>query len=324
MTEKASAREPLAIPPIDVREARIGFIGLGVMGAPMARNVRGAGFAVTVYDVSSGALEREAGVGQVVATDMRTLVADSDVVVSVLPDTPQVREVVNDDGGILSAARPGTVFIDMWTISPIASRELSRDLAAAGIPMLDAPVSGGVQKAHSGELSIMVGGEEPLHSWAAELFASMGSSTWMGPAGSGQATKACNQVAVGLGIQAIAEAFTLGSQLGLDLDRLYTALRGGSCSSFLLDNLGPLMLEGDDSPGFRVALQLKDLKIANESALSTSTPLPGLSTVLNLYMDAVANGQASDGNQSLARVYERHSGARIGKKAYASADAAAH
>lgn len=312
-----SGEEPRTVGPLlvgDVRNATIGFIGLGVMGGPMVRNVHAAGFDVRVYDIATGALAGADADGLRVTTELAALVAGSDVVVTMLPDTPQVEEIVNGPGGIAAAGRPGMVHIDMSTISPIASADLAAKLATAGITMIDGPVSGGVQKAISGELSIMVGGDSAVLDSVRPLLDAMGTATWMGGPGAGQATKACNQVAVAIGIQAIAEAFTLGSKLGLDLDRLFEALRGGSCNSFLLENLGPLMLAGDDDPGFRIALQVKDLKIANDSALQTATPLPGTHGVLDLYLDAIANGQSADGNQSLARVYERHAGARIGRR----------
>lgn len=300
---------------------KVGFVGLGVMGFPMVANLRKAGHDVSVYDVVEAVRDRSRNDGIDVAADLSSLIATSDIVITMLPDTPDVDAVLHAAGGLLERGRAGQVYIDMSTISPIATREFASELAEKGISMIDAPVSGGVQKAITGELSIMVGGEEETLNAVLPILTSMGNPTHIGDAGAGQATKACNQVCVAIGIQAIAEAFALGSKLGLDLDRLYAALLSGSCNSFLLENHGPLMLAGDDDPGFRVALQVKDLKIAKNAALDTSTALPGASTVLDLYLDAIANGQATDGNQSLSRVYERITGATIGKQPHHSAPA---
>jgi 2-hydroxy-3-oxopropionate reductase len=293
---------------------RAGFVGLGVMGLPMARNLHRAGLPLQVYDIVPEAQERAAAAGLPVAAGLAALIRASDVVVTMLPDTPDVTRVVRGPGGLLDAAAEGLIYVDMSTISPVATTELSRELAAAGVSMIDAPVSGGVQKARSGELSIMAGGSPAALERAAGVLSAMGRVTAMGPSGAGQATKACNQVAVSLTIQAACEAFALGARLGVDLDQLRTALLGGSCASWILENMGPQILAGDDEPGFRVALQVKDLRIASEAAASTSTALPGLATVLGLYTQAMAQGQAADGNQSLARVYERNTGAVIGAR----------
>lgn len=302
---------------------KVGFIGLGVMGAPMVKNLQKSGHEVVAYDVVEVAREGSRSQGLIVVDDLSSLIDASDIVVTMLPDTPDVSAVLHATGGVLERGRAGQIYVDMSTISPIATRDFATELAEHGIPMLDAPVSGGVQKAITGELSIMVGGDATTLELVRPVLSAMGSPTHMGEVGAGQATKACNQVCVAIGIQAIAEAFALGSKLGLDLDRLHAALLSGSCNSFLLENHGPLMIAGDDDPGFRIALQVKDLKIAKNAALETSTALPGASTVLDLYLDAIANGQASDGNQSLSRVYERITGATIGKQPHSPAAPAA-
>jgi 2-hydroxy-3-oxopropionate reductase len=303
----------------DGTRARVGFVGLGVMGLPMANNLVKAGFDVLAFDSAPEPCRAAAGAGHRVAAHLLEVIEQSDVVVTMLPDTPQVTEVIQGDGGILAAGRPGLVLIDMSSISPTATVEFARQLGNVGIRMIDAPVSGGQQGAISGKLSIMAGGDGDVLDRVDPVFGPLGTVTRMGPSGAGQATKVCNQVAVTLTIQAACEAFALGAKLGLDLDQLLAALRAGSCSSFILDNLAPLMLAGVDDPGFRIELQVKDLKLAREAAIETSTPLPGSASVLDLYLEAMANGQSGDGNQSLFRVYEKNSGAVIGKQPRAAA-----
>jgi 2-hydroxy-3-oxopropionate reductase len=294
---------------------RVGFIGLGVMGAPMADNLLAAGVNLVVYDVFPATLASAVKRGHHVVDNLAGLMTEADVLITMLPDTPQVDEIIHSPGGILDAARPGLLYIDMSSISPIATKQFAIELKERGFSMADGPVSGGLQAAQTGALSIMAGGADDILDSLAPFLDVLGTVTRMGPVGSGQATKVCNQVAVTLTIAAAAEAFALGSQLGVDLDQLHKALMGGSCASFVLEHLAPLMLAGDDKPGgLRIALQVKDLKIAKEAAIATSTSLPGASAVLDMYLDAMANGQADHGNQAISRVYERHSGAVIGKR----------
>lgn len=299
---------------------KVAFAGLGVMGTPMAANIQRAGHQITVTDIVPAARERAAAEGLTVAETLQEAAAGADVIVAVLPDTPQVTDLVRGPGGILEIAQPGTVFVDMSSISPLATVELARELAEAGIGMVDGPVSGGFQKAISGHLSIMAGGAEEHLERVRPVLEAMGSVTHMGASGTGQATKVCNQVAVTLTMQATCEALALGSKLGVDLPRLREALLGGSAASWILENTAPFMLAGDDAPGFRIALQVKDLRIANDSAQQSATYLPGLATVLGLYTEAIAHGQIGDGNQALYRVYERLTGATIAQTEPVSVD----
>jgi 2-hydroxy-3-oxopropionate reductase len=291
---------------------RVGFVGLGAMGLPMADVLRAAGVDLRVYDAFDQARTRAAEHGHRVTPDLATLISESQVLIAMLPDTPQVDEIIHGEGGIMASGSAGLRFVDMSSISPISTKEFAQELAERGIVMVDGPVSGGVEKASVGELSIMAGGTDEHLDAVAPFLDLLGKVTRMGPVGSGQATKVCNQVAVTLTMIAAAEAFALGSKLGVDLGQLHAALMGGSCASFILENLAPKMLAGEDAPGgLRIALQVKDLKLAREAAIATSTPLPGSSVVLDLYLDAMANGQAADGNQAISRVYERRTGAVI-------------
>ncbi|MGP4015815.1 NAD(P)-dependent oxidoreductase [Saccharopolyspora sp. 5N708] len=289
----------------------VAFVGLGVMGLPMLANVAGAGFDARAFDIAPQARERAREHGHTVVDTSADALAPADVVITMLPDTPHVEQVARE---VLATCRPGTLLIDMSTISPLTTAELARTLADAGMAMVDAPVSGGVRGAVAGALSIMVGGAPEDVERARPVLAPMGEVTRMGPAGAGQATKACNQVAVAINIQAVCEAFTLGVKLGVDPEPLRKALLGGSAASWVLEHLGPQMIDGDDSAGFRIALQVKDLRIATDAAARTATPLPGAAGVQDLYLEAVAHGEATNGNQALSRVYERLAAVHIARQ----------
>ncbi|MBK1783561.1 NAD(P)-dependent oxidoreductase [Prauserella cavernicola] len=293
----------------------IAFLGLGVMGTPMAHNIARAGLTVEVYDVLAEARDRAEAEGLTVTGDVRGLLARADVVVTMLPNTGHVEEVVHGQGGTIANARPGTVHIDMSSISPVATKELGAASLAAGLGYVDAPVSGGVKGAREGALSVMAGGsDEHLDRVAPVLDAMAATVTRMGPIGAGQATKVCNQVAVAINIQAVCEAFALGRSLGVDLGKLREALLGGATASWVLDNLGPQMIAGDDSAGFRIALQVKDLRLGLEAAGANNVPLPAASGVLDLYLEAMAHGEDSHGNQALSRVYERLTNQEIAER----------
>lgn len=304
--EKEACRMSTTVKP------RIAFIGLGVMGLPMAGNLQRAGFAVAAHDVSDAACQAASGNGLEVNRDLADALSHADVVITMLPNTAHVEAIVHSESGTLAYCRPGTVHVDMSSISPVETREFAIESQAAKLGYIDAPVSGGVKGARSGTLSIMAGGElSDLERVTPVLQAMSSRITHMGDVGTGQATKACNQVAVAINIQAVCEAFALGSSLGVDLNKLREALMGGSTASWVLDNLGPQMIDGDDSAGFRIGLQVKDLRIALEAAHDCQTPLPAASGVLDMYLEAVAHGEGDNGNQALSRVYERLTTAMI-------------
>lgn len=284
----------------------VAFVGLGVMGLPMAANLVAAGFPVRGFDVGEQARAQATAAGVEVAPDLTDALRGAGIVITMLPDTPQVLEVAEGAGGIAEACADGTLFIDMSTISPLASTELAERLGKRGIRALDAPVSGGVKGAREGALSIMVGGDSADVERAAGVLGVLGGRvTHMGPHGAGQATKLCNQVAVAINIQAVCEAYTLGARLGVDLAKLTEALSGGSSASWVLSNLGPQMLADDSSAGFRIRLQLKDLRLALEAAAQLDVPLPAATGVNGLYQEAAAHGEGGNGNQALYKVYER-------------------
>jgi 2-hydroxy-3-oxopropionate reductase len=224
---------------------------------------------------------------------------DADIVISMLPDTPQVEEIVYGEGGLLASPPRGRLLIDMSTISPVAVRRMHADLKAAGVEFLDAPVSGGPVGAKNASLSIMVGGDRDAFLRAEPYFRAMGTTiTHVGEAGAGQTVKLCNQLVCAINLQAICEALALGRASGVDLKQLRDVLLGGSAASWMLDKLGPAMIAGDD-------LMLKDLRLVQEQALSLSVPLPGTALVTSQYVEARAHGEGTNGNQALFRVYDR-------------------
>ena len=293
---------------------KVGFIGLGTMGHPMALNLLKAGFSLKVYDIMPAAVQSLAESGASPAASARDAARDVQVVITMLPDSPHVEEAVAGADGILASLEPGTVVIDMSTISPTVAQSLAAKVAGRGAFFLDAPVSGGMKGAREGKLSIMAGGDEAAFERVRPVLSGMGTTLiYVGGSGMGQAVKACNQIICAMNIQAICEAFALGRAAGVDLTKLREVLLGGAASSWMLQNLGPQMIDGDASAGFRIDLQLKDLKLAQQAAFEWGVPLPGAALATNLYLEARAHGEGSNGNQAMFRVYDRmtnHEGRR--------------
>jgi 2-hydroxy-3-oxopropionate reductase len=286
----------------------VGFIGIGTMGREMAINQAKAGHRVTAYDVRPGAAQELASSGIRAAATIAEAAAGADVVITMLPDTPDVEAVVYGDGGLLANPPPGKLVVDMSTIAPGAVRRMHADLARAGVAFIDAPVSGGPLGARNAALSIMAGGDTAAFEKAKPFFAGMGTTiTHVGESGAGQTVKLCNQLICGINIQAICEALALGRAAGVDLQQLRKVLLGGSAASWMLDKLGPQMIEGDASAGFRIDLMLKDLRLVAQQAQENNVPLPATALVTTQYVEARAHGEGSNGNQALFRVYDRMS-----------------
>jgi 2-hydroxy-3-oxopropionate reductase len=276
------------------------------MGREMALNLLKAGLAVCAYDVRKEAIDDLVAQGATGAQSPADAARDADIIISMLPDTPQVEEIVYGEGGLLASPPRGRLLVDMSTISPAAVRRMHADLKAAGVAFLDAPVSGGPVGAKNASLSIMVGGDKDAFLRAEPYFRAMGTTiTHVGEAGAGQTVKLCNQLVCAINLQAICEALALGRASGVDLDQLRNVLLGGSAASWMLDKLGPAMIAGDASAGFRIDLMLKDLRLVQEQALSLSIPLPGTALVTSQYVEARAHGEGTNGNQALFRVYDR-------------------
>ena len=289
---------------------RIGFIGLGIMGKPMAARLVRAEFPMIVHNRSSEAADELAGEGAEVAGSPREVAEGSDVVVTMLPDSPDVEAVVLGDDGVLAGVREGMLFVDMSTIAPATTRSIHEALAERGVQALDAPVSGGEPAAVDGELSIMVGGDEDAVARAQPVFDELGkATTHIGGPGAGQVAKAANQVVVALTIQAVAEALTLARRAGVDAARVREALLGGLAESKILEVHGERMLEGRYEPGFRIELHRKDLAIALQAAREEGVPLLATAQVAELLNALIAQGAGGRDHSALATLYEQLSAA---------------
>ncbi len=288
---------------------RIGFIGLGVMGRPMARNLLKAGYSLVVHNRSRAAVDELAGEGAAKASSAREVAENSDVVITMLPDSPDVEAVVLGPEGVIGGLRSGQLYIDMSTIAPATARKVYEALQKKGVEALDAPVSGGDVGAKAGTLSIMVGGKEEAFERAKPLFEVMGKNiVLIGEAGAGQVTKACNQVVVALTIQGVAEAMTLARKAGVDPARVREALLGGFAQSRILDLHGQRILDRNFKPGFRVRLHRKDLAIALQTGREHSLPLPATAQAAEMMNALLAQGKGDLDHSALALLVEQLGG----------------
>ncbi len=285
---------------------RIGFIGLGVMGKPMARNLLKAGYPLTVHNRSRAAVQELAQEGAVAVNSPAEVAAASDVVITMLPDSPDVELVVAGKDGIFVAARAGLLIVDMSTSSPALARRLAQEAQARGMEMLDAPVSGGDVGAQNATLSIMVGGTQAAFERALPVFQAMGKNiVRIGDSGAGQVTKAANQIVVGLTIQAIGEALVLATKAGVDPAKVRQALLGGFASSRVLDVHGQRLLDRNFKPGARVRTHYKDLDIALALGKEFQVPLPVTAYVHEMFAALLAAGDGNLDHSSLVTVLEK-------------------
>jgi 2-hydroxy-3-oxopropionate reductase len=280
---------------------RIGFIGLGIMGKPMARNLLKAGYPLVVHNRSQAAVAELAEEGATKAGSPEEVAKQSDIIITMLPDSPDVELVVFGENGISGAVRAGMLFIDMSTIAPATARKVRSALLEKDVESLDAPVSGGEVGAKEGTLSIMVGGPQAAFQRAVPIFEVLGNNiVHIGDAGAGQVTKTCNQIVVGLTIQAVAEALTLAKKAGVDPARVRDALLGGFAQSRILDVHGKRMIEQTFQPGFKVKLHRKDLGIALQTGQEVSLPLMTTSLVAELMNALIAQGKGELDHSALA------------------------
>ena len=285
---------------------KIGFIGMGIMGLPMARNLLKAGYEVTVHSRTMSKCDELVAQGARRAETPAEAAKGMDATLTIVTDTPDVETVTLGEEGVLQTAEAGSLVIDMSTISPKVTKEIAAVLRKKGVGMLDAPVSGGDVGAIQGTLTIMVGGEEEDFQRALPLFEIMGKTiTHVGPSGAGQSTKLCNQVLVGTHLVAVCEALLLARKSGLDLDKTLRVLTGGAANSWALQNLGPLIAKGDHSPGFMVKLLLKDLKLVMDAASEGDLPLPGVAFSQQMFRAVEAEGGGDLGTQSVIRAFEK-------------------
>lgn len=287
----------------------IGFVGTGIMGAPMARNLAQAGFSVTVYNRTAAKAEALREHGAAVAGSLGEVARAASVVITMVPDTPDVLAVVEGEGGLAEAMAPGSVLVDMSTVSPGETRALAERLAKRGIAMLDAPVSGGSWGAEQATLTIMAGGERETFECCLPALEAMGKTiTLMGPSGMGQTTKLVNQILVAGTCAAVAEALVFAAAQGADLLKTIEAVSGGAAGSWQLANLGPRMAGRDFAPGFMVKLQRKDLRLIAEAAQERHVPL-AVTALAQQYLTAVeAMGLGDEGTQAVVKAVEALAG----------------
>lgn len=284
----------------------VGFIGLGRMGKPMARNLIKAGYPLVAHNRSRAPVDELAHEGAQPAYSPREVAERAEIVITMLPDSPDVVAVVEGAEGIIEAARRGLVLIDMSTILPRTSLDIATHLREHGVIMLDAPVSGGPQGAEAGTLSIMVGGPQETFEQCRAILAAMGEKVvYMGDNGQGAMAKLCNQVACVLNLLGVSETLVLARRAHLDPQRLLEAVGAGAGSSWMLLNQGPKMLARDFAPGFAIRLQQKDLRLVLATAEELELPLPGAALVQQLFRALQASGEGELGTQALIKAIER-------------------
>lgn len=295
---------------------QIGFIGLGIMGRGMVRNLLRAGFAVRVWNRTAAKMAEFVPAGATTATSPADLARQCDIIIICVSDTPDVQAVILGEHGVLAGAPAGALVIDMSTISPQVTRQLAAALAQKGVHMLDAPISGGSEGAARGTLSIMVGGQADQVARAMPLFQAMGKAiTHVGDHGTGQTVKLVNQILVVVNMLAVSEALLFAQAGGLDLSKALEAVSQGAAGSWMLSNRGPQVIARDWRPGFTVDLQQKDLRLVLQAADQMGIPLLGTSTVFQLYRTLQARDLGSDGNHALAKALEQLAGLEIGRDA---------
>ncbi|MFB0508231.1 MAG: 2-hydroxy-3-oxopropionate reductase [Thermodesulfobacteriota bacterium] len=288
---------------------KLGFIGVGIMGKPMAKNLIDAGYKVIAYDINREALDEIVSYGAQRGTSPKNVAENSDIIITMLPNSPDVKKAVLGENGIIEGVREGQILIDMSSIAPLVSREVASELKKRGVEMLDAPVSGGQEKAQAGTLAIMVGGKQGVFEECKPILDVMGGSvTLVGDIGAGQTTKLANQVVVAINIAAVAEALIMGKKAGVDPENIFNAIRGGLAGSQCLNDKAPRMFEGRYDPGFRIRLHVKDLANVLETSRELHTAMPLTSQVMEMMQVLMAEGHDDVDHGGLALYYEKLNG----------------
>lgn len=292
--------------------ATIGFIGLGIMGKPMSRNLMKAGHSLVVYSRRAETTREFADAGAMIAGSPREVGENAETVITMLPDSPEVKDVVLGENGLIEGMRANAMLIDMTSMDPLVSREIAAKLAERNIRMMDAPVSGGEPKAIEGTLSIMVGCRKQDFEEFLPVLKAMGSSAVRcGEAGAGNVTKLANQIIVGANIAAVSEALVLAAKAGVDPDLVFQAIRGGLAGSAVLEAKAPMMLDGNFTPGFRINLHIKDLNNVLHTAKGIAAPTPLTENVM-IMMESLRDGGLGDADHSsLVRFYENLAGIQL-------------
>jgi 2-hydroxy-3-oxopropionate reductase len=285
---------------------KVGFIGLGIMGKPMSKNMLKAGYDLTVFDLNKSAIDEVVSAGAKEAKSIRELAAESDVIITMLPNSPHVKSAVLGEGGVIETVKEGTVLIDMSSIAPLASKEIAAELAKKNIEMLDAPVSGGEPKAIDGTLSIMVGGKGELFEKFKPLLSTMGASVVLcGDVGAGNVTKLANQIIVAANIAAMSEAFVLAEKAGVSSELVFNAIKGGLAGSTVLNAKAPMVFERNFKPGFKIDLHIKDLSNVLETAKELNAPTFLTSQVMNMLQELHNDGEGQSDHSAIYKFYEK-------------------
>ena len=285
---------------------RIGFIGLGIMGKPMCKNLMKAGYEAVVCDLHTAAVEELVAAGATAAPTPKAVAEQVSMAITMLPNSPHVKQVVLGTNGVIEGAKPGFVLVDMSSIAPLVAREVAQALAEKGMDMLDAPVSGGEPKAIDGTLSVMVGGDKAIFDKCLPVLKTMaGSVVLTGAIGAGNVTKLANQIIVALNIAAMSEALVLATKTGVEPDLVYQAIRGGLAGSTVLDAKAPLVMDRKFNPGFRIDLHIKDLQNVLDTAHETGTPLPLSAAVMEMMQAMRVDGMGGLDHGALIRHYEK-------------------
>ncbi|CAI2400771.1 tartronate semialdehyde reductase [Serratia plymuthica] len=293
---------------------KIGFIGLGIMGKPMSKNLLKAGYSLVVLNHHPQTTAELVALGATAAETPKAVAEQSDILITMLPNSPQVQEVALGKDGIIEGARPGSVLVDMSSIAPLASREISAALAEKQIAMLDAPVSGGEPKAIDATLSVMVGGDKAVFERCLPVMKAMaGSVVHTGEIGAGNVTKLANQVIVALNIAAMSEALVLATKAGVNPDLVYQAIRGGLAGSTVLDAKAPMVMDRNFKPGFRIELHIKDLANALDTSHGVGAQLPLTAAVMEMMQALRADGLGAADHSALACYYEKLTKAEVSR-----------
>jgi 2-hydroxy-3-oxopropionate reductase len=292
--------------------SQIGFIGLGIMGTPMSRNLLKAGRSLVVYDIDGARVEALASAGAKTGRSCRDVASQSEVVITMLPDGPDVEQAVLGPEGVLEGARRGMLLVDMSSINPMVSQKIGAACAAKGVEFVDAPVSGGEPKAIDGTLAIMAGGTQEAFDRAAPILREMGSSVVLtGPVGAGNVTKLSNQIMVACNIAAMGEALVLATKAGLDPEVVFNAVKGGLAGSTVLNAKAPMVIARNFKPGFRIRLHQKDLRNALEAAESLKAPLPLTSLVQQMLMSLMNHGGGDLDHAGIVKFIEDLAGIEV-------------
>lgn len=292
----------------------IGFIGLGIMGKPMALNLIKAGHTLTVNDLNQEAVKTLVAAGARVATSAKEVAEKSEVIITMLPASKHVQSVVQGENGILAGAKEGSIIIDMSSITPTVSKALAEEAAEKGVGFLDAPVSGGEPGAINGTLAIMVGGKADVFENAKSVLYDMGKAvTLVGDSGCGVTAKLANQIIVNLNIAAMSEALVLAAKAGIDIDKMYQAIRGGLAGSAVLDAKVPLILERNFVPGGTMAINMKDITNVMDTAHDIDVPLPLSSHLLEMFHALKADGKIMDDHGGIVQYYEKLANVEVKK-----------